>query len=98
MQYQFTRSTFGFRQIGANVPKFSRSLDEAALSPRAFFIRRRLVAEAINFAACQLSCLAPTCFAGPTSNRYTASEGAFHEPSDRHLPRRRILLLAATSI
>ena len=98
MQRQFTRSIFGFRQIGANVPKFLRPLDEAALSPRAFFISRGLVAEAINFAARQLCCLAPTCFAGPTSNLCTASEATFHEPSDRHLARRRIVLFAAPSI
>jgi len=98
VQYQFTRSAFGFRQIGANVPKFLRSLDEAALSPRAFFIGRRLVAEAINFAACQLCCLAPTCLAGAASNLCTASEATFHQPLDRHLARRRIVLFVASSI
>src|SRR5437588_8439918 len=98
MQRQFTRSTFGFRQIGANVPKFFRSLDEAALSPRAFFISRRLVAEAINFAACQLCCLASTCLAAPASNLCTASEATFYQPLDRHLARRRIVLFAAPSI
>lgn len=98
MQRQFRRSTFGFRQIGANVPKFLRPLDEAALSPRAFFISRRLVAEPINFTACQIRCLAPTCFAGLASNLCTTTEAAFHEPSDRHLARRRIVLFAAPSI
>jgi hypothetical protein len=90
-------SVFSFRSIGANVAKFSRSLDEATFSPRAFLISHGLVAEAIDFPACHFGCLAtPASFAELTRCSCCAvSKTAFHEQSDRHFPRGKITLSAA---
>jgi hypothetical protein len=86
-------SVFSFRSIGANVAKFSRSLDEATFSPRAFLISHGLVAEAIDFPACHFGCLAPASFAELTRSSCCAvSKTAFHEQSDRHFPRGKICL------
>jgi hypothetical protein len=87
-------STFSFRSIGANVAKFSRTLDEATFSPRAFLIGHGLVAEAIDFPACHFGCLAPASFAELTRS-CAASKTALDEQSDRHSPRREIALSAA---
>jgi hypothetical protein len=50
-------SVFVFWQIRAQAAEFSRALDEATLSPRAFLVGHRLVAEAVNFPICHLAAL-----------------------------------------
>jgi hypothetical protein len=89
-------STSGFRQAGAKVAKFSRSFNEATLSPRAFCVGHGLVAEAIDFSACHLGCFAPASFL--TRNSRAASKAALHEQSDRDRPRRKIGLFTAPLI
>jgi hypothetical protein len=91
-------SAFGFRPIGAKVAKFSRSLDEATLSPPAFFAGHGLVAEAIDFSACQLGRLAPASFAELPRNSRVASKTALHEQSDRLRSRRKIAPFTAPLI
>jgi hypothetical protein len=91
-------SVFVFWQIGANVAKFSRTLDEVPLSPCSFLTGHRLVAEGINFAICHLGCLAPASFAKLRRRSRAASKTALCEPSDRLGPRWQIALFAAPII
>ncbi|MFZ0150493.1 MAG: hypothetical protein WAM72_19580 [Xanthobacteraceae bacterium] len=88
-------SACGFRQASAKVAKFSRSFNEATLSPRAFCVGHGLVAEAIDFSACHLGCFAPASFLTRNS---AASKAALHEQSDRDRPRRKIALFTAPLI
>jgi hypothetical protein len=89
-------SASGFRQAGAKAAKFSRPLNEATLSPRAFCVGHGLVAEAIDFSACHLGCFAPASFL--TCNSRAPSKAALHEQSDRDRPRRKIALFTAPLI
>jgi hypothetical protein len=91
-------STFVFWRIGANVAEFSRALDEATLSPCAFLVGHRLVAEAVNFPVCHLGCLAPASFAKLRRRSCTASKATLCELSDRFGPRRNIALFPAPII
>jgi hypothetical protein len=69
-------------RIGAHVEKFSRTFDELALSLRAFLVGRVPVAEAINFVACHLGCLAPTA-AAALRRGGCPDERSFGEMEDR---------------
>src|SRR6266568_4102223 len=76
-----------------HVAELLRAADQAPFSTGTFLASCGLVAEAVDFLACHLGCLAPAPLTA-LAQGVSAREGPFEEPADR-LRKRWLIILAA---